>query len=284
MKLLNAITIPIEIYAAIQSGAAIAISISGGKDSQALLRAVWEYHQSEKLTNPIFAIHADLGSVEWKQTPAWIEKICRDIGIELVIVRRKYKGKPQGLLERWKQRKEAMKGRNEPFWSSSKSRYCTSSMKIEPINQYLRKFDNIISVEGIRWEESEARSKKPAWKVRKEITTKKRKAYTWNAIIGWSMEDVWESYGQSEESLKRARAYYIQHNTVPSWWNFHPAYAMGNDRLSCALCVLANKNDRINGVKHNPELAAEISALEKETGFGFWSKKETVTQLIQNNQ
>lgn len=78
------IVVPIEIENAVKNGAVLAISISGGKDSQALLKSVWDWYKSENLTNKIFAIHADLGRVEWKETPDFVEKICQDLGVELV--------------------------------------------------------------------------------------------------------------------------------------------------------------------------------------------------------
>lgn len=263
------ITIPNEIKEEAANGAVLAISVSGGKDSQALLKSVMDWYRAEKLTNKIFVIHADLGRVEWEQTPEFVEKICKDLGVELVVVRRERDGKVVDLLDRWIERKEQLKGTGKPFWSSAKARYCTSDLKAEPINRYLRQFDNVISIEGIRWEESKARSEKLRWKVRTEIATKTRKAFTWNAIIDYSLNDVWNTYNQSVATLREAQTYYRLTNKVPQWWNFHPAYAMGNQRLSCAICILANKNDVLNGIKHNPKIADEMEKLELETGFTF---------------
>lgn len=263
------ITIPDEIKEEIVNGAVLAISVSGGKDSQALLKSVIDWYRAEKLTNKIFAIHSDLGRVEWKQTPEFVEKICKDLDVELIVVRRERNGKVVDLLDRWIERKEQLEGTGKPFWSSAKARYCTSDLKAEPINKYLRQFSNVISIEGIRWQESKARSEKPRWKVRKEIATKARKAFTWNAIIDFSLSDVWATYNQTIESVREAQNEYRITNNVPKWWNFHPAYSMGNQRLSCAICILGNKNDVLNGIKHNPEIANEMQKLELETGFTF---------------
>lgn len=263
------IQIPTEIREAVAKGAVLAISISGGKDSQALLKAVMDWYRAEGLTNKVFAIHADLGRVEWKQTPQFVEKICKDLDVELVVVRRERNGKTIDLLDRWIERKEQLAGQNKPFWSSAMARYCTSDLKADPINRYLRQFDNVISIEGIRWQESKARSEKPRWKVRTEIATKGRKALTWNAIIDFTIDDVWATYNQDRGTLISAQLFFSIRKFVPYWWNFHPAYAMGNQRLSCAICVLGNMNDVINGVKHNPEIANEMEKLEIETGFTF---------------
>lgn len=260
------IKIPQTIQEQIELGAAIAISISGGKDSQALLKAVTETLRGKGYGNEIFAIHAHLGRAEWPQTLRHCRWICDQVNVPLVIVKRE-KG---DLVDRWNERQEKLAGTGKPFWSSSAARYCTSDLKRAPINKYLRKFDRVISVEGIRAEESTARAKKPEYKIRKKIQTKSRTAYTWNAILDWTEKQVWQSWGQDWFTLEHVRQSYKHRGFIPSWWNFHPAYGMGNDRLSCAICILANKNDRENGIKHNPELANTLIEMERESGFSFW--------------
>lgn len=258
-----------EIQAVIDSGAALAVSISGGKDSQALLKVVCEWHKANGLTNKLFAIHADLGRSEWAQTPAFVEKLCALFDIELVVVRRERDGKEMDLLDRMRQRFEQMKAKgldSIPF-PSAKARYCTSDLKRDPINRYLRQFDNVVSIEGICWHESKARSLAPRFEVRKDIATKGRKAHTWNAIIDYSLDDVWGTFGQSKQSHTEAIAHYEATGQIADWWNFHPAYAMGNTRLSCSICILGNLNDYLNGIKHNPEYADAIDELEKESGY-----------------
>jgi hypothetical protein len=44
---------------------------------------------------------------------------------------------------------------------------------------------------------------------------------------------------------------------------------MGNQRLSCAMCVLASRADIANGARHNPDLLAELVRMEEESGFSF---------------
>lgn len=268
--------IPKEIRQSVAEGAVLAVSISGGKDSQAILKVIKKWHQEEKLKNKLFAIHADLGRAEWDETPEFVEKYTSQLGVELVVVRRERNGKEMDLLDRWIERKEQLEGTGKPFWSSAMARYCTSDLKADPINRYLRQFDNVISIEGIRWEESKARSLKPRWKVRTEIATKGRKALTWNAIIDYSMNDVFATWGQSVELYRKAQLEYRLTGKVPEWWNFHPAYAMGNDRLSCSICILGSLNDRLNGIKHNPKFADAIQALEDETGFEFWGENNGI--------
>lgn len=278
------ITIPPVIRRACSKRAALAISISGGKDSQALLNAVSAWHTSNGYEGDLFAIHADLGRTEWPQTPEHVERICQVAGVPLVVVRRE-----QGdLLARWEERMEKLRGTGKPFWSSAQNRYCTSDLKRGPINKYLRRYQFVISVEGIRAEESPNRAKKPQVELRPAITSSalhdvslddaisyrsfgQRLALTWNAIHEWSKEDVWAACGTNSVDLASRQQQYAAGDEAGALldWPAHPAYVLGNERLSCALCILASKNDLRNGAKHNPALYARLVEMEQQSGFTF---------------
>lgn len=267
------IEIPLEITEFLAKDAVLAISISGGKDSQALLKSVMDWYRSEGLTNQIFAIHADLGRAEWEQTPAFVEKLCADLDVELVVVRSS-KGDLQDQIEA---RRVQLEGKDKPHFPSAMARYCTSNLKTTPINEYLKKFEKVISIEGICWHESKARALKPRVSPRDNM---KRKALTWNAIIDFSIDDVWATYNQTQETYKEAQRIYRLTNQIPEWWNFHPAYAMGNQRLSCSICILGSKNDVQNGIKHNPEYAEFLAQQEQKSGFTF-AQGRSITNMIQ---
>ena len=53
----------------------------------------------------------------------------------------------------------------------------------------------------------------------------------------------------------------------------HVAYLRGNNRVSCALCPLANKNDLANGARYNPGLFRELVEIEITSGFSFQHKR-----------
>ncbi len=262
MKNLN---VPLEIYEQLKSGAVVVISISGGKDSQAMLKAVTEYVRSLGFNNRLIAIHADLGRVEWEQSMGFCQKLCSELDIPFHVVKN---GKGD-LLTRWQMRMAKLKGQNKPHWSSAKSRYCTSDMKVQPIDKFLRQFTNVISVQGIRGQESKARSEKPCFSERTAITTRTRTATTWNAIIDWTIEDVWATYDNTVDDLRFVQQYYQYTGEIHPCWNFHPAYAMGNERLSCMMCVLGSKSDIKNGIRNNWALAQELIDMERESGFSF---------------
>ncbi len=77
------IDIPPLITRALTRGAALAISISGGKDSQAMLRLLVTHPDRPHWTGDRFAIHADLGRAEWPQTPGHVEALCKRRALSL---------------------------------------------------------------------------------------------------------------------------------------------------------------------------------------------------------
>lgn len=287
------ITIPEPIHEALQDGAALAISISGGKDSQAMLYAVVQEWQRQQWTGEVFAIHAHLGRMEWPQTMAHCEAICAEVGVPLTVVSR-----PQGdLLQEMWDRLEKLRGTNKPPFPSaqnryctsdqkrnqidkvlraapfpdSKNRYCTSHHKTNQIDKALRKHQVIISAEGIRADESPARAKRPEWERREQICTRDRTAYTWRPLLHWTEADVWATIGTSLDDVQQRRDLYRRGDMDAAFdgWRAHPAYVMGNQRLSCAMCVLASRADITNGARHNPELLAELVRMEDVSGFSF---------------
>lgn len=261
------LSIPQPVGDALSNGAALAISISGGKDSQALLAAVCAAYHKHGWIGPIFAIHAHLGRMEWPQSLGHCHALADAAGVPLVVVER-----PQGdLLQRMRDRMKQLEGSGRPFWPSASARYCTSDLKRGQINKALRQFDLIISAEGIRADESKARACKPTHEVRNAIQTLSRDAWTWNAIIDWSLDDVWEACGTSRQDLERRRVLYHQgdERNALAGWPAHPAYVYGNERVSCALCVLASINDLRVGARHNPELHQTLVQMEQESGFTF---------------
>ena len=318
-------SVPAAVQQALDLGAAMAVSVSGGKDSDAMLRHLTALHQSQGWTGQLFAITADLGRIEWPGTLEHIQSICAKLGVTLVTVRRQ-KG---SMIDRWDERRqvlisqqEAEEGAiarckedsnsdllaiaplqegNKPFWSSSTARYCTKEMKTAEVDRYLRRFNAVVCAVGIRAEESSSRAKKPHFQVRNDITTatlkaskglnaeqheewateaitlwiesnfKGRLALTWNAVLDWPVEKVWESLGTSVGELEQRRALYQSGSLTAALrgWPAHWAYVSGNSRLSCSMCVLASAHDIQNGAKHNLTSWLELALMEKQSGWSF---------------
>jgi len=194
---------------------------------------------------------------------------------------------------------------DKPFWSSSTARYCTKELKTAEVNRYLRRFKSVVCAVGIRAEESSSRAKKPHYQVRNDITTvalkaskglhareheawaedaialwkerdcKGRLGLTWNAVLDWSIEQVWEALGTTQEELEHRRSLYQAGSVVEalSGWPAHWAYVSGNSRLSCSLCVLASSADIQNGARHNVATWLELALMETQSGWSFQQGK-----------
>lgn len=265
------LTIPQPIADALDHGATLAISISGGKDSQALLSVLSREGHARGWS--MIAVHADLGRAEWKETDGQVRQHCQRYGVELVVCSRE-KG---DLFDRFEERLEALQGTGKPFWPSAMQRYCTSDLKRGPINKVLRQYSGtVISAEGIRGQESRARSKKPCWEERTGITTKAREGITWNAIHEWTEEDVWAEIGVTMEELEHRRQLYAKGQRFEALqnWPAHPVYVYGNRRVSCAFCILGCQNDLEVAARHQPETLDYLIQLERRSGATFkhgWS-------------
>src|SRR5215472_16635306 len=266
------LALPKQIERQLDAGAALAISISGGKDSQAMVSQLKALHAERGWSGDIFCIHADLGRVEWRQTPGHVARIAAEAGLQLVTVRREDQGRGWDMLDRWIQRGEdtlKTKGKAMP-WSDSSNRFCTAELKRNPIDKYLRRYSNVVCAVGIRHDESPSRAKKKSWEYR-QINNSKRTATTWHPLISWSTNDVLHACGTSLQDLWTRQAHYKVGHTERALdgWQLHPAYVFGNERLSCAFCVLACSNDLAVGAQHNPELLDELIAIEDRFGYSF---------------
>lgn len=268
----------------LKDGAALVVSVSGGKDGQAMLNRLVVEHVQHGWTGPIYALHMHLGRAEWPQSLRHCQKIAYNAGVRLVIRHR-----PQGdLVQEIEDRMVKLAGTGKPFWPSSASRYCTSDQKRTQADKELRQFEVVVSAEGIRAAESDDRSKKHPIHIRKQITASairdtsienaikyrrpgQRLAINWYPIFDWSTEDVYQACGHSLAELEERRKLYREGQIVEALdgWYMHPAYVFGNDRLSCALCILGSINDLCVGGQHNPWLLNHYIRLEEIGGSTF---------------
>jgi len=234
----------------LRDGAALVLSVSGGKDSDAMCHHLLECRQTEGWSGDVVMIHADLGArVEWQQTPDYVQNLAEHKGIPLHVVRWTH----GDLIDRIWQR--YYKDPSRPCWPSAQARYCTADLKRGPISRELRRLfpsGNVICAMGLRAQESQTRARRPTFSLRTDSSapTKGRFVYDWLPIHDWMETDVWDCIRQ--------------HGGM-----HHEAYGLGNHRLSCALCVLASLNDLINGAVHNPDTYREYSRIEAVTGYSF---------------
>lgn len=244
-----------DVMGLVYRSAAVAIGVSGGKDSQAAVIATMALLDRHGHIGPRVLVHADLGSVEWEESLPVCERLAKRFGLELLVVRRK----AGGLMERWEARWASSKRRWEelstvtlvPCWSTPSMRFCTSEQKTHVIVAELkRRFKGIpiINVTGVRRAESAARAKSTisSWDADKRILN-------WRPIADWSVEDVFAAIDGSGMDP-------------------HPAYRQfGMSRVSCRFCIMSNIDDMVAAAAQ-PEahdLYRQQVTLEADSTFAF---------------
>lgn len=223
----------------------IILSISGGKDSQAMTELV---SAESKIHDRLVLAYADTGA-EWKESLIQCELISKKYNIPL-IVGKAYRPLPEEIMLRG-------------MWPSSSCRLCTSNCKRSNLDKIVRKFNgNILVVTGERREESRSRSILEESEPISRLTTRTRNVSSYRPMLGFTENDIWRII--KESGLEA-----------------HPAYGLGNERVSCVLCVLASENDLRVGAKANPEFAAQYLRMEVEMNHKFKSTKTLKTILRQ---
>lgn len=256
------IAITPEVEDLARKGAWFVYSVSGGKDSGASMHAVDAW--LDVMGHPRgrrLALHADLGRAEWTDTLDTVRRICARIGVDLEVVSQK-NDLAWRFEDRWRRsllRYQAMETINVvPPWSSSSLLYCRSEQKLVPLSSRKAKIRTdlpVVGIVGIRREESSRRAHAPISQVDGEMRRRNgRDGILWHPIADWKMQDVFD---------------YHQKNEIP----LHRAYALGSSRLSCALCVLASKNDLMVSITKgkNHDILREYTSLEIRSGFSFQS-------------
>lgn len=273
--LLDKVCLPGDIEHVLNKGANLVISISGGKDSDAMCQLLPALHRARGWSGQMALVHADLKDGEWLMTSGYLQQRASALGLPLHVVTRK-----QGtLLEQIRQRHQKRPG--APPFPSAAARYCTADHKRTPIDSFLRRFQptgTVVCAIGIRAEESPARAKKPTFRLRESVTARERAVYDWHPLFHFTATEVWAALGVSPEHLHevreqtrviRSQGGTWQQAIAEAGWHWHPAYALGNERLSCSICVLASKNDLLNGIHFHPDYYRHLVDLELQSGFSF---------------
>jgi 3'-phosphoadenosine 5'-phosphosulfate sulfotransferase (PAPS reductase)/FAD synthetase len=246
----------------LRSGAVVAIGVSGGKDSDVAVFETLDYLDGIGHAGPRLLIHSDLGDVEWDASLPQCQRLAEAVGLELVVVRRK----AGGLLTRWRTRWRNNVARFAELscvqlilpWSTPAMRFCTSEMKTDVICAELtRRFpgQTIISVAGIRREESEQRRNAPVFKLQPKLCRSSRGTlgYDWNPILDYTLQDVQDVH-------------------VLRGFPLHEAYTVyGASRVSCRYCIFSTLAD-LTAATADPrghDLYRALVDLEAESTFSF---------------
>lgn len=259
--------------------APVAIGVSGGKDSSAVAIAVVTYLRELGHKGTVLLIHADLGATEWEDSLPMCRKLAKFLDVELVVVKR-----PQGdMMERWEQRWRDNVKRWEELscvkiilpWSTPAMRFCTAELKIDQICRYLSKRFNhkvIVSVTGIRHDESTDRQNAPISAMQPKLSSKTRDTagYTWNAIANWKLRDVLDF-------------------AVEQGFPLHEAYTkFGADRVSCVYCMLAGEKNHKAAMadQRTHSVGIRTVKLEIQSTFAFQGNRwlgDTLNDILEES-
>ena len=230
--------IPPECRDMIRRGALVAVNSSGGKDSQSMTILLARAVPRDQLV----VVHAPLGQVEWPGTLEHIENTM-PAGVPLILAR---VASGKSLLELIEER-----GR----FPGPRTRFCTRSAKISPIERELRHYlkahprfgGRIVSAVGIRRDESNARSKRIPWARSDRNSRAGREWFDWLPIFDLTTDDVFRIIRDAGQS--------------PHW-----VYAEGMSRCSCSLCLFSSKSDICRAAELRPDLYRRYAALEERIG------------------
>lgn len=247
----------------VDNGAAVAIAISGGKDSSVAALMAKQYLDDRKHTGPRVLIHSDLGSVEWKDSIVVCERLAERVDMPLIVVRRQ----AGGMMQRWQTRWANNVTRYVELscvklilpWSTPSMRFCTSELKTAIIGRELvKRFrgQQIITVLGIRRDESPNRSKTPVCKINTGLTRADGTAgVDWNPIVDMTRDMVFRAHEMFKFPLHEAYTTY------------------GSSRVSCSFCIMSKQADLIaaSRCEDNADIYREMCSLELESCFSFQS-------------
>ncbi|AXD70081.1 phosphoadenosine phosphosulfate reductase family protein [Salmonella enterica subsp. diarizonae] len=129
---------------------------------------------------------------------------------------------------------------------STKARFCTFDLKHEPIRTQivlpaLEEYDEVISWQGVRAQESPARAALPMWEEDADDTPG---LHVYRPILNWLHEDVF--------ALAR------RHGIKPN-----PLYLQGCSRVGCMPCIHARKSELAEIFQRWPEEISRVAEWER---------------------
>lgn len=235
------------------------VNVSGGKDSAAC------YLLARKKGVDFRAVFADTGN-EHEFTYEFLDYLPKVTGgPKIEIIRADFseqiKKKRKTVREKWKKdgvpkakikrALEILKPTGNPFldmclWKgrfpSTKARFCTEELKVFPLTFQVLfpalKNGRVLSWQGVRADESHARSKLPSFN--RDDTG----AYIWRPILKWTAKQVFDLH----------REMGVEPNKL---------YKLGFARVGCMPCIMARKMDVREMARRFPEHVERILEWEE---------------------
>lgn len=237
----------------------ITVNTSAGKDSQVMLWYVCKLAKEQGVLDRVYAVHCDLGRVEWAGTRELAQEQCNHLGVPLIVCHREI----GDLLTH-------VEGKGK--WPGYHTRYCTSEHKRDQVTKvitqlvykhnlrtYGRKSHRtlpavqVLNCIGLRAQESDEREKEPIVQRDDRASSGVREITRWLPVHDWTEEQVWAC---------------IRETGMP----YHRAYDLGMPRLSCCFCIFAEEPALLLSGYHNRALLGEYVAIEAKISHTFKPK------------
>ena len=239
----------------------VVVSVSGGKDSAALMQWAVENFPKDK----IVCVHAKI-DIDWKETVEVVHAQAAHFGLSLQLVQAVDKdGQDKGFLDQLTAiRRDRKTGEAKEYqFPDMGNRWCTSLLKVGPIDKFVRSLTGrILVLVGERREESSQRAKLEAWRPDEKNSKAGREVVKFSPILDLKESEVWEI---------------IEKNNIPK----HPCYGWGVSRASCAICIFSSNHEIALAAKHAPEIVAKYIEAETKIKHTFRYKPATKTRAEQ---
>ena len=251
LRCLPHIPIPSEYRELIECGGHMAVSRSGGTDSQAMTSMLSRFVPPEQL----LIIHAPLGEIEWPGTTLHIENTLPD-GVPLIFAP---VASGKTLLDRVEE---------HGMWPSNKARWCTSDFISGPIERELRRYlkahprfeGRLVNAFGLRRDESPDRAPRIPWRRNERMSVAGREVFDWLPVFDLTTKDVFRTIVETGQSP-------------------HPVYSFGLSRCSCSFCIFASRSDLRRAAELHPNLYRKYAQLERQIGHTLSPTRQYLPDL-----